>query len=447
MFFSKRRRKRVFVLSLDGVPHSFLENSFKSGLMPRFKKIVKENGTLHRMNSVIPTISSVAWASFMTGTNPAKHGIFGFIDRNLNPFEAFIPTAKNLNFPPLWNILRDAGKKSIVVNVPVTTPVTRRDGIVMISGFLSTKLEKATNPEELSEKLQKMGYIIDVDPWKAKENKDEFVSDLFKALEKRKEVFYFLDKKFGDWDFFMLHIMETDRINHFLWADWEDDEKPYSDNFNKFYSLIDEFVDEICNFLGDNVSLIILSDHGFTRIKREVFLNKWLEDEGYLRFENSKPEGLKDISGDSLAYSLIPGRVYINLQGREAIGSVPYGRYEELRGELLNRLDGIRDPDTGDSMVEKVYRREEIYKGPLLERAADLIIKPVDGYDFKGNFKPQSLTGKSHIQGMHTFDDAFLFIRGVELKRKPESIIDVTPTIFKLLDIDVPSHLDGEALI
>ena len=58
--------KRLFILSIDGVPYSLLTSLIDMGVMPFFKSLITEKG-FRRYNSVLPTISSVAWASFMTG--------------------------------------------------------------------------------------------------------------------------------------------------------------------------------------------------------------------------------------------------------------------------------------------------------------------------------------------------------------------------------------------
>ncbi len=435
------RKKRVFVLSLDGVPYTFLEKALEDGIMPNLARLVGE-GSFVRMNSVIPTISSVAWSSFMSGKNPAKHGIFGFVDRDPRTLELFIPMSTNMRCRTLWEILSENGRRVVVMNVPVTYPPRKVNG-VLISGFLATKLERATYPEELWKKLGGMGYIIDVDSWKAKDKKDEFLGDLDTALERRKETaIYFLRNE--KWDFFMCHVMETDRINHFFWGE---DGTEYSQRFWAFYRKIDDMIGEVVPLAGDS-EVIVLSDHGFCSIKKEVFLNRWLMDNGYLKLKNPGARDLKGIDPETRAYSLIPGRIFLNLEGREVTGSVLRGNYETLRNEIIEGLKGLRDPDTGDPIVKDIYRREDIYNGEFLKESADIIAFPHDGYDLKGTISPESLTGKSHIVGTHTYDDAFLFIRERNIpKDKTIYIQDVTGTILKLMDIPQMKDMDGESLV
>lgn len=90
----------------------------------------------------------------------------------------------------------------------------------------------------------------------------------------------------------------------------------------------------------------MLSDHGFCSIKKEVSLNNYLVDAGILKFRNSQPKNLTNMHAESLAYSLIPGRVFLNLEGREPNGSVPSEKYEEVREKLTEVLLNLREEDT-----------------------------------------------------------------------------------------------------
>jgi len=127
--FGRKRNKRLFVLSLDGVPFSFLRAGIAAGRFPNIAGL----GTPVRMDSVLPPISSVAWASFSTGVNPGGHGIFGFVDRDPRTMAFKLPSARDLLVPTLWTRLNAAGKRAIVMNVPLTYPPQEIDGI-MISG-------------------------------------------------------------------------------------------------------------------------------------------------------------------------------------------------------------------------------------------------------------------------------------------------------------------------
>ncbi len=448
MFFRKKPAKpRVFVLSLDGVPYTLLQRAFQEDRLPHLRALFTGNGTFRQMHSVIPTISSVAWSTFQTGRNPGKHGIFGFVDRDPHTLKMYIPTGAHIRTNTLWEVLSEAGKRVVVMNVPNTTPPRRVNG-VLVAGFLSMKLEKAVYPDRYVAPLRNLGYVIDVNPMLAQKDLHGFVDRLKEAVQKRKEATFYFMKEISDWDFFMVHIMETDRIMHFLWAQMEENDPEFAPRFWEFFRLVDETVAEIHDALPENTLFISLSDHGFTRVKAEVNTNYWLREKGYLKFKTEEPRDLVDMDSTTRVYSLIPGRFYINLLGREAAGSVVPEEYETWRERLLNEIPEIRDPETGKAVIQKVWKREDLYWGPLVKQAADVIAHPVDGYDLKAQLAGKQLTLHTHINGMHTYDDAYLFVENTPLRDKdPVYLYDVTQSILQALAVPAPEDMDGESLL
>ena len=443
-FFKRKKLNRIAVFSIDGIPFSFVKKMAEKGVMPNLGRLY-DTGKMRRMNSVYPTISSVAWSSYMTGVNPGQHNIFGFIDREPKPLDMFIPTSRAMKVRTLWEYLSSAGKRVVVINVPVTYPPRNVNG-VLIAGFLATKIDKCVFPETYAGKLHEWNYRIDVDAWLGRKDKDKFMQDLYLTLERRVYTGLQLMKS-EDWDYYHLHIMESDRICHFLWEQWETGDPHWAPRFEEYFSEIDKCLGEFQKNLPDGTRLVVMSDHGFCSIKKEVYLNKWLTDNGYLKFQKTDPKSLEEMLPESQAYSLIPGRVYINLKGREWAGSVEKGEeYNSLRQRLREDIITMTDPESGEKIVEKVFFREEIYKGNYLRRAADVIVIPRDGYDFKGNLFADSLTYKGELVGMHTYNDATLYIEDVTLPENNIEIIDVLPTIFNLMKIDSPSIIEGKIL-
>ncbi|KPL19442.1 MAG: hypothetical protein AMJ92_03135 [candidate division Zixibacteria bacterium SM23_81] len=443
-FRTRPKKRRVFVLSLDGVPYSFLEAQMSQGRLPHLAKMVEE-GSFTRMRSVLPTISSVAWSTFMTGKNPGKHGIFGFVDHRPSSYEMFIPTSLNMTSKTLWEILSERGKRVVVINVPVTYPVRSVNGI-LVAGFLATNLKKATFPREIAGQLEQMGYRIDVDSAQARESLDKFLEDLRITLERRiQAVSYFMDRQ--SWDYFQLHVMGTDRINHFMWEHMEQEHPEYKTPFLNYYEQIDEILGMFHNRMNDDVTFILLSDHGFCTVKKEVNLSRYLLEKGWLRFGENPPESLQDIHPSSKAYTLLPGRIYINMKGREPKGSVDPSDYDRVRGEVAEGLLELRNPDTGERVIRKVARREEIYHGDSLFQAADLIAIPTDGFDLKADVKKALLFEKTALVGMHTYDDAFLLVLGRRSVQEDVEIMDLMPTILSMMDVRVPQDVDGRVAV
>jgi len=273
------------------------------------------------------------------------------------------------------------------------------------------------------------------------------MDDLYNTLKRRCTTGFRLLKT-EDWDYFHLHIMESDRISHFLWEQWENGDPVWAKRFEDFFEEIDQHLGEFRAILPDGVKLVVMSDHGFCSVKKEVYINRWLTENGYLKFTREKPESLNEITADTKAYSLIPGRIYVNLKGREWAGTIFQGEeYQAICSEIKTKISEMTDPETGEKIVDKVFLRKDIYKGAFMHRAADIFVIPRDGYDLKGNLTADNLTFKGDLVGMHTYGDAFLYMEGVKPgSRKPE-IIDVLPTIFNLMNVNIPKSVEGVSLL
>jgi predicted AlkP superfamily phosphohydrolase/phosphomutase len=173
---------------------------------------------------------------------------------------------------------------------------------------------------------------------------------------------------------------------------------------------LDEIIDEVVSELDENTLLMMLSDHGFCGVKTEVNLNVWLQQEGLLRFQTNSPKSLEEIDGRSKAYSLIPGRVYINLKGREPRGSVePGAEFESVCEDLIARLLALRGPD-GEPVIERVEKREALYGEDCASLAPDLVALARYGYDLKDRVSGGELFKAGMLKGMHTYDDAFVYV-------------------------------------
>lgn len=442
----RQRPQRVVVIGLDGVPYSFVQRLFRAGELPNFRAIARE-GALAQMDTTVPNVSSVAWSSFMTGQNPGKHNIYGFVDRQPGSLKTFIPTSRTMRSTTLWEILSAAGKRVFAMNVPVTYPSRQVNGIV-VGCFLSPSVEKAAPNADVAAALRRLNYCVDADPLRARQDKDAFLPHLDQVFERRIAAMrYFWQQE--RWDFFMAHIMETDRLHHFFWEEMEQNHPRYAPAFLEFYRRVDALLGEVRSWLDDDTALVILSDHGFCTIKREVYVNTWLHDAGYLQYKRSQPRTLEDMAATSLAYSLDPGRIFLNLRGREPDGRVaPGDEYERLRRELAEALVGMSDPLTGEPMVERVYLREELYHGPYAAAAPDLVLGLRDGYDPKGTFGKDRLTYKDQaLVGMHTTPDALVYIQGQHSYPRRPHITDVAPTLLQLLGVTVPADMDGRTLL
>jgi len=443
-FRSAPKLGRLFILGLDGSPLPLLRRYMASGDMPNLARVF-EQGSAVEMNSSLPDVSAVAWTSINTGKNPAKHGIYGFVDRKPGANSMEVMTARHVKARTIWELMSDAGRRAVAVNVPLSFPPQHINGVV-ISDFLATSLAKGVYPTTLLPTLESMGYRIDTDPRVARESLDAFLDDFKVTADKRAEaVMYLMDRE--QWDLFMVVFMETDRLHHFLWQYMEEDDPTYGPLFLDAYRQMDALAGQIIAKLRDDDELIIMSDHGFTTLNQEVFLNVWLEEQGYLHFEAGGEKNLSSMSPQTRAYSLDPGRIYINLAGREPNGQVAAADAPAILAEISRALATLCDPRTGEAMIKDVYPADQIYAGPQRGRAPDLLVMGQDGYDMKGTFESTELTGRGKLVGMHKYENATFFVRGHSITVDHASVRDVLPTACRLLDITCPADVDGRVVI
>lgn len=421
-------RGRAVVIGFDGTPYSFLKKEMAAGNLPHLAGLAA-SGQMAPMTSELPTVSSVAWSSFMTGKNPGEHGIYGFTDREPGTYQLYFPNYSHLKAEPFWDRLSREGKRCCVINVPSTYPARPLNG-VLISGFVAPSLERAVFPGEAYDYLSRSGYRIDVDASKGHTDIDALLEDLHNTTAARREALFHFFKQ-ERWDFFMCVFTGTDRLHHFLWRQYEENDPVYAAEFLRFYQKLDGIVGEFIAELPGDMPLFFLSDHGFCSLRRQIYINYALRGEGLLNLRSDKALTIADMDPQNTrAYCLDPGRVYVNLQGREPEGVVqPGAEYDELIDRLKDFLLNLQDPESGENVTETVERGRDIYHGPCLDIAPDLVAMPKRGFDFKGAMGKDILADTGPFTGMHTYDDATLLARGAAIGEGGVSIRDVAAFI------------------
>ncbi|WP_435335293.1 alkaline phosphatase family protein [Haloarchaeobius sp. TZWWS8] len=435
---------RVAFFGIDGVPYSLIADNEE--VFPNLTKLAAE-GSAGPIDSIVPPESSACWPSLTTGVNPGETGVYGFQDREVGTYDAYVPMGDDVQAKRIWDRVQEDGRDATVLNVPVTFP-PQRNVQRMVSGFLSVSdLQKAAYPSELSDYLSSIDYTLDVNAKLGhEEDKSAFIENAHETTDKRFEAFkHYVEE--DDWDLFFGVFMTTDRINHFLFEDYERDGE-YKEEFLEYYKKVDDYLGKLREALADDVTMVVASDHGFTTLDYEVHLNQWLREQGWLDFGTDDPQELGDISDDTRAYSFIPGRVYLNLEGREPRGSVPQEDYDEVRDELKAELEAMEGPN-GEKVAARVVEKEEAFRGDHDEIAPDLVVIPNHGFDLKAGFKGhENVFGKGPRNGMHSFDNASLFIDDPEAKISDADLFDIAPTILDLLELDYQrTEFDGGSLV
>ena len=518
---------RVLVICLDGATFDLLDPWIASGRLPTLKRFMDEGGR-GRLESVVPPITAPAWASFMTGKNPGKHGVYYFINRGYEADQTTFVDSRSRSGKALWHLLGEAGKKVLVLNVPTTYPPEEVNG-ALVSDFLTPPGRRDfTYPPslvgELEEKFGKYPLHLKTLMFSAGlsvSGARRLLSELRHEMKVKFDVaHYLLDKV--EADFCILHILGTDRVQHELWSLFDPQDPRHNGELGRqcaesvidYFVQIDAEIARLCAKFDRDTATFIISDHGFGPIHKLIDLNVWLLENGYIETKTALGSRLKSalwkrgltkelfiklalhtffkygagvaakIPEESIfksmlhlsgrgrggkllfsfddvdwsrtkAYALVGmGAINVNLMGREPQGSVhPGDEYEAVKEEIAERLRDLRDPDTGEPIVADVYLREDIYHGPYLDRAPDIMFLPNASGLFAGGmtgFSSNRWMFKNSIWPGHHCMEGILLARG-EWFNKGKAIegarlVDLAPTILHLLGNKVPTDMDGRVL-
>jgi len=459
-----RRRGPVVIIGVDGLPFSLARrlagisstipvHSVRPGaqtlqaplpFLPTFRRFFVEGMAVPGTSSV-PPVSCTAWTSAASGCNPAKHGVFGFIDFRPGTYTSFIPMAPHVRASRLWNVAAACGLRAVVLGVPVTYPPDRFPGL-HVSGFLAPDLAKAVYPPDRLAALARIGYALDVDPRIGHDSKRALIAAIRRSLAARANAIL-ASLAAETPDLLFAHIIETDRLNHFLFDAIESGRGDLVGEAFEVYRQVDDLLGRLAAAMPRGAPLIVCSDHGFCTARKVVQLNDVLAG---LRWTTwGKESGTRaNIMPGARAFSLAPGRIYIHTRSRYPHGPVAEADRDRLAIELKEELEeALVDGQTGQPMFEKILARHETFSGPLISLAPDLVVIPRRGYDIKaappgtGSF----LTGD--LSGMHTFDDAFLGVLGCTITAEQWNVMDLAPSVLHLLGIEPQPDTDGRVIL
>jgi len=500
------KKKRVTVLGIDGGTFDVLLPLARSGYMPNLQKVL-EGGARSNLISTFSFLTAPAWTSFMTGKNPGKHDVFDFMRPYRSEVTHEFNNYKSIKSRTIWSILSDKDYRVCAINVPMTYPAPELNGLV-ISGLGAPGLvENAFYPRNLYAGLREQlgDYVLDVPLEKyGPQDAEHFLDDLLECTRiRRKYILHLFEQE--EWDLFMAVMTGTDRIQHKLWdtlievisGGTNNHGNNVSGKILQYFGLVDELIGELDNRLGEDDTLLMMSDHGFGRMDHELTINRWLDDKGYYTPKKGKLV-LKNVlrTGRGLAMKLLSRfapavlekntqkrmeasesarkpridfidwsrtrafsatrtqqGITINLRGREPHGTVEPGEeYEKIRDDLISHLRNLKDPSTGRKMENLVFRREEVYNGAHVENAPDIVYLFDGGRIIATHHYRKDLFTLTNWQtgnGMHRREGIFLakgnmVVKGEELT--DNSITDVAPTILYLLGLQIPDDLDGSVI-
>jgi len=298
---------KIIIIGLDGATYTVLRPLIERGKLKTMAALM-EKGSWAELNSTIPPLTAPAWASFLTGKNPGKHGIYHFrrIDRSLyDQYQTRIVNSTNLSGQVLWQLIGNENRKVGVINVPLSYPPYPVNGF-MITGMLTPKeSDHFTYPPELALSLKKYSIDISVEgnEYGVLDDLDtqdpevllELIRELNTLVDIRTETAIRLMNEQSP-DCFMMLFTETDRLQHHLWPyldfnspQYEQEEaKSLRDAVENFYQNLDECLGKLFKTAGESSTKIIMSDHGFgPATTKNVNYNLWLKNLDLLKIDRN----------------------------------------------------------------------------------------------------------------------------------------------------------------
>lgn len=442
------KQHKVVIIGWDGATWDLIDPWIAEGKLPNLARF-REQSTHGPLKSTDPPFTFPAWTSFLTGKNPGRHGVFDFTERVPGTRRIQFVNAKRVRAKTCWRLLSDSGRRVCCMGVPVSYPPEPING-VLICGFDAPGAASAADetsvfpPEALGEINAAVGkYITSANIMQLMndDRHEEALNEILKVMDQKgKTAKYLLQRE--AWDVFMILWGESDLIGHHFWRFCDPNSPLYARSDSArvreaiylVYKKLDDWLPQILEECPPESVKVICSDHGFGGSgDRIIYMNKWLADNGYLKFQGGGSQGgvgFKLINWAKLwGLRVLPPKVkamvfrrftgiankmesslrfggidwsqtrafseelpylqtiWINVVGREPEGTVaPGAEYDRLIAEITEKLEAWRDPETGEKVVTEVQHRSKIYDGPWLERSPDLIVRTgyPGGYAYQG---------------------------------------------------------------
>jgi predicted AlkP superfamily phosphohydrolase/phosphomutase len=263
------------------------------------------------------------------------------------------------------------------------------------------------------------------------------------------------------------YISSTDQRQHMFWRLLDDKHplhdaalaKKYGSVIEDTYREADQILDHVMGKVGKDTLILVMSDHGFNPFYRSFSLNTWLRQNGYLKLVNEFKEEDLDLAfagtdwSRTKAYGVGLNGLYINQKGREAEGIVPSGQEKEsLVREIAAKLEEFVDPKTGDKVIRRAYVAQDVYSGPYVDEAPEIILGFNRGYRISNKSPlgrvPKEVVEDNRAKWSGDHMGAAEILPGILLANQPikteaPALYDVTATIMDVFGIEKPKTMIG----
>ncbi|MEM9153559.1 MAG: alkaline phosphatase family protein [Cyanobacteria bacterium P01_F01_bin.33] len=504
------QKERIVVIGLDSADPDLIRLWASRGQLPFIHSLL-ESGAWARLMSTRGLFSDSPWPTFNTGVPPSKHGFYNFQAIQSGTTDIVRVGEHCSRFLPFWWLLRDAGKRVAVFDVPKTKPIPGIDGI-QVSGWGEEYplIQQSSLPVSLVEELTKRFGRYP----RPKELFDPTLKHEIKArdtllanIERKLKAIEFLQEQ-DDWDLFVTVFAEAHSVGHHFYHHhdphhWGHDTTRTAEMGQALpstYVELDKALKHLLEGRLDNTTVFLVSVHGITtNYSGSYLMQAVLEKLGYqVPPESSGDRGAAKSFTEQVKDRLIPnalrnfinekfvaqshhdamfslqfnnsinwqkttafflptehfqGFIRINLQGREPYGVVPPDAYDEVCQKLCHDLEQLVNPDTGNLAVQRAVRVAEIYEGDRLYDLPDIVIQWAEDGLIHHLQHPKfgTVSGHDIIRKAQHSEDGFVIAAGPRIRPGASvtgaSTMDIAPTLLYLLGQAVPEVLDGRVLL
>jgi predicted AlkP superfamily phosphohydrolase/phosphomutase len=499
---SQRPYDRVFLLELSGPTIDFLRE--RADRLPSFRRMF-EQGAWAELESPLQPVAPLSFGTLLTGQNPGKAGLFDFFRFPAGSYDRLPYDSTQLRAEPFFQTLSSHGRRVGMLNVPLTHPLPEVRGFV-VSGDEGVGDDYAW-PAEAKARLDAFSYKVPFGASYAPGREREFLDHALEVAKMRHRAFHELfDGR--DWDFAMVTLHLYGELQHAFWKFYDDRHPRYQplsevlgdrDPFLEGLEAADRILGDAFEAVGPNGLVLFAGAWGHRLEHTRVSFNTLLRREGWLRFRRTPGALLKSFvartgfsmsAAERLAHRLnlwklfhyaLPrgkraaltgaaflsladvdwgrtravamgylGQIFLNVRGKRPHGIIAPADVPQERDRLASLIESLRDPRTGELVVERVHRAEDIYSGPELEHAPDLIVELREGWSGDATMN-LSDTVFADSPANHSSDhhnrSAFLACGpGVPAGQISARLQDVAPTVLRALGVPLPSGLDGSPL-
>jgi predicted AlkP superfamily phosphohydrolase/phosphomutase len=491
---SQRVSVPLLIVGLDGASFEGLLPLCERGAMPTLSGLL-ERGAWGPLESVVPPITPAAWASFMTGKEPGRHGIFDFRVYDPRTYRDTFVSRRHLKEALVWEEMDRAARRVAVLNMPMLYPPPR-GGVRVVSGFDTPSTEAAfTHPPELRTRIldafPDYCFVAEPDP-SDPDLRDErhfqaFMAAIERSLEQRTRVAEML---VGDSppDVLAVHYQDVDALQHKAWREIVDPRvaPERAAAVQRVFERVDSCLARLIAALP-GARVLVVSDHGFGDHTGRLFPNVLLERWGYLAwpgrwrarlerslrkrfggtalarrrgsqdwFQRVRTEGLDRAlpvrwrsTRAYVALAEIYGLLYVNQRGREPEGIVAPGEEtDRLVTELLEQFQAVRDPRDDTPVFERVLRGPDVYPDDPHGVRPDLVLVPRGGLSVYRDLNPKRWIEHYDISGGTHRSTGVLIAAGPGIRpgRVAAKLVDMAPTMLACVDAPVPDDLDGRVV-